>query len=205
MASKSARSAEDLGMEVIAGMDREFHDASDRIVAVVSGAYLDALLDSLLRAVFIDDPQEAEALLRPDAPLGSNGTRYKLAYCMGLITKEQRDDLRLIAKIRNHFAHTFGECAFNASPVREWCRVLQQPHTLAKMPAQFLPAEMAEAAAQYVVDSTATPRGAFQMTISALFGSLYRRITYVRRLSSTDWYSYDPDAPVGPGSEQGDV
>ena len=56
-------------MEIISAMDAEFHHESDRIVAIVGGAYLDALLESLLRAVFIDEPEEAERLLRPDAPL----------------------------------------------------------------------------------------------------------------------------------------
>src|SRR2546430_11043773 len=40
-------------------------------------AYLDTMLDKLFRAVLIDLPKEVDSLLRPDAPLGSNGADRK--------------------------------------------------------------------------------------------------------------------------------
>ena len=101
------KTPEEIGMEVITAMDHEFHEQSDRIVAIVGAAYLDSTLDSLLRAAFIDAPNEVDRLLRLDAPLGSNGSGCQLAYCLGLITCDQRDDLKIIAKIRNAFAHDF--------------------------------------------------------------------------------------------------
>lgn len=192
------KTPEEIGMEVIAAMDHEFHKQNDRTVAIVGAAYLDSMLDSLLRATFIDVPDETDRLLRPDAPLGSHGSRCQLAYCLGLITRDQCDDLKTIAKIRNAFAHDFKARDFNASPIRDFCALLQQPALLAAMPEKIFPNETAKHMADYVRDITATPREKYRMSVISLFGGLLRRITYVRRVEPNAWFSYDPDAPVGP-------
>src|SRR3979411_724821 len=88
------RTAMDVGAEIMGAMDEEFHDAPDRVLAIVDAAYLDSLLEQLLRAIFINDRNEADRLLGVDRPLGSTGSRYQLAYCLGLIGAKQRDDLK---------------------------------------------------------------------------------------------------------------
>ena len=191
-------SAQDVGVEIISEMDREFHQSPDRVIAIIGGAYLDSMLDRLFRAVLIDLPREVDSLLRPDAPLGSNGARYQLAYCLGLITREQRDDLKLIAKIRNTFAHNFKATGFDVPPLRDYCAALKQPATLAAMPGQLFPAETAAIMAEYVRSTSATPREQYRTSVFALFGSLLRRLNYVRRVTTEGWFSYDPDALVGP-------
>ena len=197
---KNGVRVEDVGAEVIAEMDREFHTSTDRVIAVVGAAYLDSMMEHLLSRVFIDSPDEIERLLRPDAPLGSNGSRYQLAYCLGLITREQRDDLKLIAKIRNTFAHDFKAQSFADPRIRDYCAALKQPGILAAMPERLFPPETAATMAQYVRDTSATPREKFRTSVFALFGSLLRRVAYVRRIGPTEWFSYDPDAAVGPRS-----
>ena len=192
-------SAEEIGIEIISEMDREFHESPDRVIAILGGAYLDSMLDKLFRAVLIDESKEADSLLRPDAPLGSNGSRYQLAYCLGLITREQRDDMKLVAKIRNTFAHEFKLTGFDVPPVRDYCASLKQPRTLAEMPKQLFPADTAAVMAEHVRKISATPREPYRTSVFALFGSLLRRLRYVRRLTGAAWFSYDPDASIGPG------
>ncbi len=165
-------SAEDAGAEVLEEMDREFHDSTDRVIAVVGAAYLDSMLDRLLRRVFIDQQQDVDRLLRPDGALGSNGSRYQLAYCLGLITLDQRDDMKMIAKIRNEFAHDFKTSSFESTPVRDYCSSLKQPAILAAMPAKLFPESQAKLAEQYGRDTSATPREKFRTSVFALFGSL---------------------------------
>ena len=192
--------AEDVGMEVMREMDREFHDSTDRVIAVIGAAYLDSMLDKLFRAALIREPDEVDKLLRPDAPLGSNGARYQLAFCLGLITRDQRDDLKLIAKIRNAFAHDFKISSFATSPVREHCAELKQPGVLAAMPAQLFQESEARMFEEYVRETSATPREQYRTSVFALFGSLLRRLNYVQRINPQSWFSYDPDALVGPPS-----
>ena len=194
-------SAEDIGVEVVTEMDREFHESTDRVIAIVGAAYLDSMLDKLLRVVFIQAADDVDRLLRPDGPLGSNGARYQLCYCLGLITREQRDDLKIVAKIRNTFAHDFKATSFDVAPLRDYCASLKQPAILTAMPAQLFPGSAAETMKQYVQDITATPREKYRMSVISLFGSLLRRLTYVRRVTPAGWFSYDPDASMGPPSD----
>jgi DNA-binding MltR family transcriptional regulator len=188
----------DLGSEAIAEMDREFHTSPDRVIAVVGAAYLDSMLDRLFRAVLIDSAADVDGLLRPDGALGSNGTRYQLAFCLDLIARDQRDDLRLIAKIRNKFAHDFKISSFDEEPIRGYCSSLKQPGDLAGQPAQLFDAETAAIFEQYVRQSSATSRERFRTSVFTLFGSLLRRLLYVERPSHNKWFSYDPDALLGP-------
>ena len=191
-------SAEGIGSEIISAMDGEFHDSPDRVIAIIGGAYLDEMLNRLFRATLIDDQEDVDRLLRPDAALGSNGARYQLAYCLGLVTREQRHDMKLVAAIRNKFAHDFKLTGFDMEPVRGLCASLKQPEILASLAYQTLTADQAEIAAAYVRETNVTPRERYRTSVIHLFGSLYRRIEYVRRASKETWFSYDPDAAVGP-------
>jgi DNA-binding MltR family transcriptional regulator len=192
--SSPEMSVDDVGIEVIAEMNREFHDSPDRVIAVIGAAYLDSMLDRLLTAAFIQCTEDVERMLRPDGPLGSNGSRYQLCYCLGLITREQRDDLKIVAKIRNAFAHNFRPATFETDPIRGYCASLKQPGILAAMPAQLFPPAAAETAKAYVEAITTTPREKYRMSVISLFGSLLRRLKYVRRASPAVWFYSDPDA-----------
>jgi DNA-binding MltR family transcriptional regulator len=196
------RTAEQIGAEIIRAMDAEFHHESDRVVAIVGAAYLDSLLDSLLRAVFIDSPEEVDRLLRSDAPLGSNGSRYQLAFCLKLIRRDQREDLKTIAKIRNLFAHDFKSLSFDTPPARDLCANLQQPKLLATMPANIFAARTAQQMSAYVREITTTPRQKFEMAVITLFGSLLRRVNLVSRVDRVAWFSEDPDPGFPVPSEE---
>lgn len=176
----------------------EFQGESDRIVAIVGGAYLDQLLTSLLQSVFIGEA-DAEGLLSEIGPLGSNGSRCKLAYCLGLIRKHQRDDLALVAKIRNKFAHVHTSLSFDDVPINDLCKNLRQ--------AQFLDTLRAAASHHNLVSSddsvetfikslTETPRRRFITTVVTLAGSLLRRIDLVSRKDEKKWFSKNPDPDI---------
>lgn len=185
----------ELGVQVTTEMDREFHNSPDRVIAVVGAAYLDAMLDRLFREVLIDAEKEVDRLLRPEGAIGANGTRYQLAFCLGLITHDQRDDLKLIAQIRNRFAHDFKIDSFDEEPMRGYCSSLKQPSLLVDLAKNQFKGEVGESAAQYVRETSNTPREKFRTSIFALFGSLLRRVRYVQRPAPSSWFSHDPDAP----------
>jgi len=193
------RTSEDIGMEVIGAMDREFHQQPDRVVAIVGAAYLDSTLESLLRAVFVDSTADVDSLLGPNGALGANGARLQVAYCLGLITRDQRDDLRAIGRIRNRFAHNFNVTGFGDAPIRDYCMTLRSPADLAAMPNQLFSADVAEQMAEFLAQTTATPRERFITSVIFLFGALLRRVHFVRR-ENHQWFSYDPDAPNGPST-----
>src|SRR5438132_14382277 len=77
---------------------------SDQLIAIWAGAYVDSLIDSLLRARLVRDSRTDEMLDR--TPLAQ---RIDLAFAVGMLTEGVRTDLRTIAKIRNHFAHSLAD------------------------------------------------------------------------------------------------
>lgn len=104
---------------------RLFRDEeNDRALAIVGGAFLDTLLESILIEFLVDDEKEVGELLRYDGPMGTFSGRIRAAYCLGLLRKTVRDDLKLVGKIRNKFAHDL-TASFAEAPIRSWCNSLR--------------------------------------------------------------------------------
>jgi hypothetical protein len=97
---------------------------NERAAAIVGAAFLDTLLENILTNYFVDDEKEIRNLLKTDRPIGTYGSRTSVAYCLGLIGAIVRDDLRLVGKIRNRFAHDL-HASFNDDPIRSWCLSLR--------------------------------------------------------------------------------
>ncbi len=108
----------------------DIHGKSDRAVAIVGSALLSTHLDQLLRSFFIDDPAEAQDLLGEDSPLGGFGARIRLAYALGLISREERQDLWSIHKIAHFFIREMEELSFRDDPLGAWCLALDLPNRL---------------------------------------------------------------------------
>jgi hypothetical protein len=110
------------------GFDAEwpgFHDLfmaeSDRGAALTGAALLDDLLADVIRAGFVDDPKHVESLLKTDGPLGTFSARIKLAYCVGWIGPDVRDDLNLVREVRNKFAHVRTKIEFSDAGIAARC------------------------------------------------------------------------------------
>ena len=53
------------------------------------------------------------------APLGTFSTKISIAFFIGLIPEDIYNDLNIIRKIRNEFAHNYDTLTFNLSPVKD--------------------------------------------------------------------------------------
>lgn len=153
------------------GALKEFHVlfneqavVNDRAMAIIGASFLDAQLESSLTYFFAPDEREVEELLKPDRPLGTFSSRTRIAYCLGLIGPTVRDDLRLVAKIRNRFAHRL-DAAYDQEPVRSWCVSLKWHRTamLSEPPPD------------------ATPRDYFQVGVNQLIAHLNGLVAVVRK------------------------
>jgi DNA-binding MltR family transcriptional regulator len=182
------RTATEVGAEIIGAMDEEFHDAQDRVLAIVGAAYLDSLLKELLRAIFIEDREEADRLLGSDRPLGSTGSRYQLAYCLGLISENQRDDLKMIAKIRNAFAHRFDVQSFNHAEPSKFIEKLHVGKELQAIAETLARATSDEDQQRQFRAIGVSGRRKFQDTVRDLFGNLLRRLDSIASQSERTWY-----------------
>ena len=83
----------------------EYAEPNDRAIAIVGPAFLDTLLTEILINFLVDDENEIQRLMQPEGPLGTFGAKVSACYCLGLIGETVKSDLRLVAKIRNRFAH----------------------------------------------------------------------------------------------------
>jgi DNA-binding MltR family transcriptional regulator len=80
-----------------------FIKESERGCALIGAALIDEGLANLFRAVFV--PGTADELLKPERPLSSLSARTRTAYALGLINRQNFQDIELVRKIRNDAAH----------------------------------------------------------------------------------------------------
>lgn len=102
----------------------KFNDdkASDREISIVGVSYLESILEEILRCFFVDD----KAFLNEEMKriCGNYSIKVKLLYILGLIPVLIRDDLELLGRIRNDFAHNV-EMSFADARVSATCQKLK--------------------------------------------------------------------------------
>lgn len=102
----------------------DYTEPNDRAIVIVGSAFLDALLTDMLTNFLVDDAKEVRRLVQPEGALGSFGARISACYCLGLIGETIQSDLRLIAKVRNRFAHEV-DIHFTDPRIQGWCESLR--------------------------------------------------------------------------------
>lgn len=131
--------AEDLFMEIVKAMPKEAQEdvhnflelrvrlsaESDRGCALTAAAYLDEGLATLLRNRLVQDKGNIDALINRGRPLSTFSARIRIAYAVGLISKDCMSDLNTIRDIRNEFAHLHGPVSFSDQSIAHRCRNLR--------------------------------------------------------------------------------
>ena len=79
------------------------HDERGLVLALA--AFAEETLGRLLLVYLVDGKQAKDLVDGFNAPLGTFAARIKAAFAIGLLTKEQYEDLEVARKIRNLFAH----------------------------------------------------------------------------------------------------
>lgn len=96
---------------------------SDRGKVLISCGFLEEQLKQVLRAFMLEVSQAEELVEGGNAPLGTFNSRITACYVFGLLTQREHDDLHLIRKIRNDFAHDI-HTTFQTESVVNRCREL---------------------------------------------------------------------------------
>jgi hypothetical protein len=100
---------------------------SDRGVVLITAAFLDEALASLLRRCLIDQQDVVDELFGNDRPLGTFSARIRMTYCLGHMSSATFRDLETIRGIRNEFAHSWDMISFSTQSVRDRCMNLHPP------------------------------------------------------------------------------
>lgn len=114
---------------------------TDRAMGVSAAVYLDLTLAGILRKFFVKNTSVADNLLEKGA-LQSFSARIEAAYALGLISKQERENLNLIREIRNKFSH-WPQVSFRTNKIRNSCMKLKprrsnDPRTQFHSTCQFL-------------------------------------------------------------------
>ena len=149
---------------------REFNSESDRGAALTAASMLDERLEEILTAFLAEVPARKHLLAGFNAPLGTFSARASAAYALGLIQKNEHEEITLIRKIRNEFGHQWKSVSFDSGRVADLCRQLPW----------LGPAEH---------ESEATLRGRFNAAVAILLTDLLWRVRLVaeEQRSSRTW------------------
>ncbi len=115
------------------GFQQEFRSESDRAAAIVGAALLDAQLEQLIASFLIDELKEIGVLFDFTGPFGSFGARIRVAFSLGLVSRDEYDDLKIIQAIRNDFAHHLHGLSFAEQSIKDRCFSLRIPKKTPKL------------------------------------------------------------------------
>lgn len=97
-------------VEKLSNETRHLYDVlnheSDLACVLIAHSYLDYALASLLKHYFVESAVVKKLLDSPGA-LAAFAARCDLAYCLGLIPKDFYQNLVIVGRIRNEFAHSY--------------------------------------------------------------------------------------------------
>jgi len=93
-------------------------------MVLISTGYLEEQLKKILLAYFVDDTSLASLVEGGSAPLGAFSARITTCYALGLISKAEHDDLHVLRRIRNDFAHNI-HASFKTQSIIDRCKLLQ--------------------------------------------------------------------------------
>ena len=92
---------------------QELRGSSDRVAAIISLSLMDTILTIMIRSFSIDGNIAEDNLLQVNRPLGTFSAKMNFCYLFGLISKTERDALKLLNDMRNDFAHKLEAKSFN--------------------------------------------------------------------------------------------
>lgn len=101
-----------------------FNKESDRGAVLLATSILDEWLLDIIQSYLINDKVSNELLLGFGAPLGTFSARIKAAFSLGLIEKNEFEEINIIRKIRNEFGHSWKGVSFESPKIEKECNKL---------------------------------------------------------------------------------
>jgi|WetSurMetagenome_2_1015567.scaffolds.fasta_scaffold45107_1 DNA-binding MltR family transcriptional regulator len=101
------------------------NDETDRGCALMSAAFLEKTIEDELKKVFVKDKGITKSVFDFNGALGTFSAKIQIIYLLGYIDKITYNDLQMIRKIRNEFAHTSKVLRFDDSKIASMILNLQ--------------------------------------------------------------------------------
>ena len=113
--------------EDLASFVDELQKETDRGLPLVGAALIDEKLLNALESFFVEGKSAKKILSAPNAPLGTFSSRIEACYSLALIDKFEYQEIGVIRKIRNEFAHAKHGLSFENEKITGLCTSLQSP------------------------------------------------------------------------------
>jgi DNA-binding MltR family transcriptional regulator len=111
----------------------EISRETDRGTALITAAFLETLLGSLIEELLVRNKTISKKLLKGvQAPLSTFASRILASYSMGLIHEDEYHDLNIIRDIRNDFGHKLEITTFSDKILSEKVKKLVIPSYIPK-------------------------------------------------------------------------
>ncbi len=107
--------------------------AHPRAAGVLWPALIERRVDKLFDCALRPDKSVHNDLFQPSGALGNYAVKVRLAYMLGWFGKDFFDDLVLIGKIRNRFAHKIEAKDFSDQQISTWLKNMAAYRLLPKM------------------------------------------------------------------------
>ena len=92
-------------------------------ISIVGASVLDELLRRLI-VHFAQNRTLGKKLVNKDGPANTLRNKILLSYSLGLITKDEYNNLESIRNIRNEFAHSLGKSNYDDNTIISYCNKL---------------------------------------------------------------------------------
>ncbi len=143
---------------------------TDRGRVLVAAAQVDEMLAEILRAFLLRDPATDALFSGPNAALSSFFNKANICRALGLIDSEEFEEISLIRKIRNDFAHSIS-ISMNDDKIRT--RVLGMSFGLKEL-------------IEKEDSSIEEPQVRFNLVAVSIIHALYNRAHYVAESPTKD-------------------
>lgn len=149
-----------------------------RAAGVMWPAIVERRVDKLFSIGLLPDKAVHNELFQPSGALGNYAVKVRLAYLLGWIEKDVFDDLLILARIRNRFAHAVEAKDFTDQRIAAWLRNMKSYQTLptsteeATRAAREDPSFRNLLVLEILTDAIKTPLSAFRICIDILLSHL---------------------------------
>ena len=107
---------------------RSLANESDRGVAIIAAAFLEGRLKQGIIAKFRYEEKIVKRFFNHDGPIAAFGPKIRLGFLMRLYGRQVFNELKIINKVRNEFAHIIGDreaLSFNSDRIVSLCNNLK--------------------------------------------------------------------------------
>ncbi len=98
---------------------------SDRGSVLMAAAFIEDKITQLLENFIINDKKIRKKIFEGSGALATFSSKIDMAFLLGLIPKNILNDLHILRKIRNDFAHNAKSITFKTDYIKDRCNALQ--------------------------------------------------------------------------------